>query len=254
MVVHQQTRILVFNPNTSSSITDSFIPILSKLDLPDTDISYWTCPTGPSIIKTQEDMYESASHCIPLLLEIAHEFDGFLGACYADHPVVRLFQSYLDKPVVGIFDASVHAALQLLGSGSKFGIITTGLPFEFLLAEGVKNLLATTHDEHQLLRFAGVAASGIGTGDLGQESRGKAREKIMGATTRLVSSGDVDVLCVGGVILAGMEDWIREACIMELGLEKGREVKIIDQLLAGMAALDAILRHEPFIDFSEALR
>jgi Asp/Glu/hydantoin racemase len=202
-------------------------------------------------------MFESASHCIPLLLEIADDFDGFLGACYADHPVVRLLQSYVgNKPVVGIFDASVDAALQLVGSDSKFGIITTGLPYEFLLAEGVKHLLGRTLDEpNELLqRFGGVAASGIGVDDLRPESRERAKEKIIAATTRLVRSSEVTVLCVGGVILAGMEVWIREACEIELGTEKGREVKIVDQLVAGALELDAILRHEPFIDFSAALR
>ena len=257
MGVQQHVRVLVFNPNSSKSITDDFIPILSKLDLLNMDITYWTCPTGPILIRTQADMFESASHCIPLLLELADEFDGFLGACYADHPVVRLLQSYVgSKPVVGIFDASIHAAIQLVGSDSKFGIITTGVPYEILLANGVKQLLGSTTNERkkQLRRFGGVAASGIGLGDLCPESRGRAREKVMAATTKLVSLGEIDVLCVGGVILAGMENWIREACENELGIEKGREVKIIDQLAVGAVVLDALLRHEPVVDFTAALK
>jgi Asp/Glu/hydantoin racemase len=257
MSVRQRVKILVFNPNTSKSVTDSFKPILSKLDLPDTELTYWTCPTGPSLIKSQADMYESASHCSPLLVEIADEFDGFLGACYADHPVIRLLQSYVgNKPVVGIFDASVLAALQLTGPDSKFGILTTGAPFEILLANGVKRLLGSTPSErnNQLHRFGGVVASGIGAGDLDHESRERAREKVMVATTRLLRSGEVNVLCVGGVILAGMEPWIREACENERGIERGREVKIIDQLAVGAAVLDAILREEPFGDFTAALK
>jgi Asp/Glu/hydantoin racemase len=257
MSVRQQARVLVFNPNTSKSVTDSFNPILSKVHLPNMKITYWTCPTGPSLIKTQADMFESASHCITLLLEIADEFDGFLGACYADHPVVRLLQSHVgNKPVVGIFDASVLAALQLTGSGSKFGILTTGAPFEILLANGVKRLLGSTADErnNQLRRFGGVAASGVEADDLGPESRERARAKVMAATTRLVRSGEVNVLCVGGVILAGMEPWIREACENELGIGRGREVKIIDQLAVGAVVLNKILRHEPLCDFAAALK
>jgi Asp/Glu/hydantoin racemase len=257
MVAFPQSQLLVFNPNTSTSITDSFVPILSKLDLPNIKFTYWTCPTGPTVIKTQAEMYESASHCIPLLLQIAHQYEGFLGACYADHPVVRLLQSYVhNKPVVGIFDASVHAAIELVDSDSKFGIITTGLPFESLLAEAVKHLLCTIPNESnkQVQQFGGVVASGIGVSDLGPEARGIARDKIIAATTKLVRSGEVNVLCVGGVILAGMEHWIREACENELGIEKGRNVKIVDQLVAGVAVLDAILRHDSFVDYSAALR
>jgi Asp/Glu/hydantoin racemase len=257
MGYRQPARVLVFNPNTSEVVTASFKPILSKLDLPNMEMAYWTCPTGPSLIKNEADLYESASYCIPLLLEIADEFDGFLGACYADHPVVRLLQSYMgSKPVVGIFDASVHAALQLTDSDSKFGIITTGVPFEILLAKGVKQLLGSTRDERnkQLHLFGGVAASSIGAGDLGPEARERAREKIMAATTRLVRSGEVSVLCVGGVILGGMEHWIREACENALGFKKGREVKIIEQLAAGAVLLDASLRHETLANFTAALK
>src|SRR4051812_653051 len=115
MVVRRRMRVLVFNPNTSTSITDSFKPVLSGLNMSNLKISYWTCPTGPTVIKSQADMYEGTRHCLPLLLELINDFDGFLGAAYGDHPVIRLLQSYVgEKPVVGIFDASVHAALQLV--------------------------------------------------------------------------------------------------------------------------------------------
>lgn len=257
MIMRHLNRVLVFNPNTSTSITDTFIPILSALSLPNTTLTYWTCPVGPPVIKTRADMFESASHCISLLLKIVDDFDGFLGACYADHPIVRLLQSYVgSKPVVGIFDASVDAALQLVGPESQFGIITTGLAFESLLAEGVEQLLLSTqyggHDQQK--HFAGVIASDIGVGDLSPESRPRAREKIMAATARMLCSGSVHVLCVGGVILAGMEGWIREACEAELGIDKGKEIKIIDQLVAGALVLDANLRGKRLVDFSAALR
>lgn len=255
MVALQQFKVLVFNPNISTSITESFVSVLFKLDLPNIKYTYWTCPTGPAIIKTQAEMYESANHCIPLLLKIAHNYDGFLGACYADHPVVRLLQSYMhSKPVVGIFDASIHAAIQLVKPSLKFGIVTTGMPFEHLLTEGVTHLLKATRDEASSKQFAGVVASGIGMSDLASTSRAIAKEKIMMATSNLLQSANIDVICVGGVILSGMECWIREACENELGLEMGRKVKIIDQLAAGALVLDAILRHDTVVDFGPALR
>ena len=267
MIINQTKRVLVFNPNTSGNLTDNFKPILSSLNLSNTEMTYWTCPTGPPIIKNQADMFESAAYCLPLLLEMADDFDGFLGACYADHPIVRLFQSYMvNKPVVGIFDASIGAALHFVAGASeasKFGIITTGVSFEPLLAEGVRQLIRCNGGvggarNKQLQSFGGVVASGIGVNDLGQGlshgAGGAAREKIMAATTRLVHSGEVDVVSVGGVILLGMEPWVREACELELGTEKGRQVKIIDQLVAGALVLDAILWRRPSVDFSRALR
>ncbi|KAF2796683.1 hypothetical protein K505DRAFT_347794 [Melanomma pulvis-pyrius CBS 109.77] len=250
----QTTRILVINPNTSVKITESFEPILSSFSAPNTTISYWTCPTGPSIIKTQAHMYESTAHCIPLILNMVDNFDGFLAACYADHPLVRLLQSYVgSKPVVGIFDASIIAALQLVDPKSRFGIITTGVPYEVLLSEGVKRFLGG--NAKLLAKFSSVAASGIGMDDLYQRSENIARDKIMAATIRLIRTTDTDVLVMGGVILAGMEGWVHEACELELGEEQGRKVMVVDQLLAGMVMLDALLRHKTAdVDFSRALR
>ena len=250
-------RVLIFNPNTSESVTQSFEPILSKVQPADTEYTYWTCPTGPSLIKTSADMYESASHCLPLLLAIAEEFDGFLGACYADHPIVRLLQSYVhDKPVVGIFDASILAAVHLTATDSKFGVVTTGFPFETLLAEGVYRLLGSTvrSGKTQPSSFAGVAASGIGADDLKPEHKAAAQEKVMTATSRLLQSHEVTVICVGGVILAGMEPWIRQACVEELGPQRGQEVMIIEQLTVGALVLGMLLQQQSSCDFAPALR
>jgi Asp/Glu/hydantoin racemase len=250
-------RVLVFNPNSSASMTDKFEPILEALPLAaGTTITYWTCPTGPAMISSQADMEESVAHCLPLLLKLAPDYDGFLGACYADHPIVRLMQKHMGtRPVVGIFDASVFAALQLLGPTSRFGIITTGAPYEALLTRGVRTLLGD--DRRDLARFAGVAASGVGMADVSNmplEECLEARRKICDATTKMIQreeDGEVDVLCMGGVLLAGMEAWVHEA-----SEAMGREVEVIDQMAAGMLTLDALLgrRRLDSVDYRLALK
>lgn len=256
--VGQRQRVLVFNPNSSTSMTDSFRPILEALPLtPGTALSYWTCPTGPAMIASVADMEESAAHCLPLLLKLAPDFDGLLAACYADHPIVRLMQKRMGtKPVVGIFDASVFTALQLLGPASRFGIVTTGPAYEPLLAQGVRALLG--QDDRDLARFAGVVASGVGLADVAgrplDECAG-ARRKIAEATANLLEApgdGEVTVLCMGGALLAGMEGWVHEAC-----RARGRhDVKVVDQLAAGMLVLDALLgrRRLDSVDYHLALK
>lgn len=257
MIARPIHRVLVFNPNTSQSITDTFPPILSRSKLPHMQLTYWTCPSGPSIIKTHEDLLISAAHCLPLLLPLINSYDGFLCACYADHPIVDLLRTYTHKPVVGIFDASVYAAKGLVGSKKKFGIITTGKAFETLLAEGVLRVLkndctATIGQEKEL--FGAVTASGIGATDMLPKTHDKSKEKIKAATRQLVSLGEVDTICIGGVVLAGTENWIRQACEEELGVDAGRQVKIIEQLTVGAIMLDAMLRNEVCVDFTLALR
>lgn len=240
-----KNRILVINPNSNVSITRTLEPLFSDMNLSNTTLSYWTCPVGPSMIQSQADMYESTSYCLPLLLKVAGEFDGFLAACYADHPLVRLLQSYVGiKPVVGLFDASIVTALHLVRPGSKFGIVTTGVAYETLLAESIKMLLGS--DDRLYRTFGGVTASGVSLTDLDPGSQAKARDKVMAATKRLIqiNNGDLDVVSLGGVILAGMEAWVHSACVAELGEEAGSKIKVIDQLHAGMLSLTALLENK----------
>jgi Asp/Glu/hydantoin racemase len=258
----QGHRVLVINPNTSTFLTDSFRPILSDLLLSsDATLTYWTCPAGgPAMIKSHADMTDSAARCLPLLLKLAPNFDGFLAACYADHPIVDLLQSRVGrKPVVCIFHASVYAALQLNSQGGRFGILTTAPIYETLLEDSVKTMLRS--NKQALARFAGVAASGIGLADLqrqlddtdGQQEK-VTRRKIMNSARRLLRTqgAHVDAICMGGVVLAGLETWVHEACEAE-----GRgNVMVVDQLAAGMLTLDALLGRVDLrtVDYHQALK
>ncbi|RFU28175.1 hypothetical protein B7463_g8163, partial [Scytalidium lignicola] len=254
-------KVLVVNPNSSTSVTENIKSIISKLSFPN----------------------------------LAPEYDGFLIACYADHPLVRDLQSHIahrhgqhhhhhhhqsgtnttnTKPgpvVVGIFDASITVALRIItrvsvgdstsGPGpvsgsesgsSKFGILTTGESFVGNLTDGVERML-NGHDDGDdgndgndgndkaLMQvkscFGGVVASGVGTEDLRDESRHVMRRKVVEATQRLVRDMGVQTVCVGGVILAGVEEWILEAGGTELDVEGTGRMRVVDQMDAGMAVL-----------------
>jgi hypothetical protein len=123
-----------------------------------------------------------------------------------------------------------------------YRIITTGVLFEAMLTEGVRRVLGASSTGSNPLIFAGVAATGISPVVLESESRDMNKVRVVEATRRLVSLGDVGVICMGGVILAGMEDWVRDACVKELGMQAGQEVKIVEQLKSGVLTLDGLLR------------
>ncbi|KPI44130.1 uncharacterized protein AB675_6372 [Cyphellophora attinorum] len=251
-LVGSPRRILVINPNTSTSITETFKPVIAELDFPyKYDYTYWTSPQGPAMIKSEGDLSESASQCLPLLLGIAHEFDGFLAACYADHPLVNMLRAAVrGKPVVSIFEASILAAIALVGESSTFGIVTTAVVYEDMLDTSVNRLLGSPQARKL---FAGTCATHIGLQDLQPGHEQRAGMKIVKATTELIEKSDatVDIVCMGGVILGGKEAWVRKA----FDAEK-RDVKIVDQLLAGMLILDAMLNHTPMekVDFDRVLR
>jgi Asp/Glu/hydantoin racemase len=144
------------------------------------------------------------------------------------------------KPVVGMFQASVTTALQFLLPQSKFAIVTTASSYVEHLADAVKALFGMGTGESSV--FAGVAASGITWDVLTKEPKEVAKRLMMDSVRELVKTGEVSVVCLGGAILVGMASWAQEACILELGEEKGRNVTIVDPLLSGVVTLDTSVR------------
>jgi len=162
-------------------------------------------------------------------------------ACFTRHPLLALLQSKVGrKPVVGMFEATVTTALHLLPSGSKFAVVTTTSSYIQHLTEAVKYVLGISTGKDSI--FAGVVASGITWDILLNEPKEVAKMKLIEIVRELVKDGDIGVVCLGGAILVGMVDWVQEACILELGEEMGRSVRIVDQLLAGVTTLDGLVR------------
>lgn len=116
----QQVRILIINPNSSTSMTDALGDSIEKLDYKDSHYAYFTSPkhpthpTGLISIKDLSDAAISATHALPLLLPLLEAHDAFLVACYSPHPLVQQLKSRTRKPVIGIFEASIAVAVQLL--------------------------------------------------------------------------------------------------------------------------------------------
>jgi Asp/Glu/hydantoin racemase len=133
--------------------------------------------------------------------------------------------------------------MHLLRPGMKFGIITTGVAYEVMLSEGVRRVLGSAKKDSNPSIFGGVVATGISPVVLETESKDVIKARIVEASRMLVRSGDIGVICMGGVILAGMEDWVREACVLELGIVDGGDVEVVEQLKAGVSTIDGLLRN-----------
>jgi Asp/Glu/hydantoin racemase len=166
--------------------------------------------------------------------------DGFLVACYSQHPLVSWLNSHLphSKQATGIFESSVACSLQLMNLSDKFGIVSTGKVWEQILSDAVANLLGTESSS----RFAGVETTGLNATDLHDAAPTLVRQKMKDATKRLLRKGEVAAICLGCAGMSGMNEIVREAAIEELGGPGGSNINIVDGVQAGVSWLQGALR------------
>ncbi len=172
------------------------------------------------------------------------------------------------KPVLGIFDASVYAAVMLLssreeeeeteeeegekgkgeeekeekeGEGKKkkktFGIVSTGDAWKGILGDAVREDILGR--ERAGVWFAGVETCGLDAGEL--HGDGEVERRVREATGRLVRGkegggemGEVGVVVLGCAGMVGMEGWVRGVA--------GEGVKVVDGVKAGVGALQGLVR------------
>ncbi|KAF8596848.1 hypothetical protein BDV93DRAFT_527788 [Ceratobasidium sp. AG-I] len=232
-------RILVINPNSSESITQSLVGLFrASPPAAHVTLSFFTGPPDcPKSIDDEEGCHSSAAACLPLLLPAveAHQYDGYLVACYSEHPLPGLLRKAAGGilPVLGIFEASILHALATTGPDKMFGIITTGRTWESLLTNALHNFFGVTSTS----RFAGVATTGYTAIELHNVPQSEVYAKIGGCARMLVEERGARVICLGCAGMVGMEEAIRQG----LGGEWKGKVQIIDGVQAGVGLLDSMI-------------
>ncbi|CBX96678.1 similar to hydantoin racemase [Plenodomus lingam JN3] len=235
--------ILIINPNSTESMTNGLKPLVDALQFKDTAHEYFTAPSGPRSINNEDDAAESVKHCITHLNEAATRHDGFLVACYSQHPLVPILKEVpaiknSRKAVTGIFEASVSTSLQLIHPEERFGIVSTGKVWESILTHATMAFLGAEASK----RFAGVETTGLNATDLHDAPAEQVRKKMKDAVKRLLQKGKVGAICLGCAGMAGMDEMVREACVEELGDDEGKTVRIVDGVMAGVAWLEGAIR------------
>jgi len=213
---------------------------------------YFTNPSAPPSINNAADGELSTQNCIKPLSApgLLDKYDGFLVACYSDHPLVSWLEqqlaSHKNKHVTGIFEASVWKSLKSIHSTAAFGIVSTGKVWEDLLTAAVTKYFRRAEGNQDVpsMLFAGVETTGLNATDLHDAPAEEVRERMKDATRRLVSRPDRDVeaICLGCAGMAGMDVIVREALVEQLGSKRGNDVVIVDGVKAGVEWLEEVLR------------
>ncbi len=192
-------EILVINPNSSASITQSMDACLDAVrSLSGPTMRCSTLEKGPPGIETDAHIAAVIPHILERIAEMPA--DAYVIGCFSD-PGLESARASTQKPVVGIGEAAYLAAL---GLGRRFGIVS-------ILAASVPRHARYVDRLGLLSRLAGDRPIGFGVSELKGEA-------VMGQLVRvgkvLRDDDGADVLILG---CAGLGSY-RRALEDELGL------------------------------------
>ena len=126
------------------------------------------------------------------------------------------------------------ALLAQLPSESAFGIISTGSVWETALSNAVRAFLGSDTSA----KFSGCRTTGMTALELHDASAEVVRERMANATSRLLGDApQTQVFCLGCAAMVDGADAIRLGAVRALGDSKGKDVRVVDGVAAGVAWL-----------------
>jgi allantoin racemase len=197
-------RLLLINPNTTAAITDRVVEVARAAVTPDTELVGITGRFGARYIASRS-AYAVAGHAaLDAWANADPAHDAVVLACFGD-PGLDGLRELSPKPVVGLAEASIHAACLL---GRRFAIVTGGERWvamleEFVAARGLAS------------KLAGVLAVPQ-TGAAIAEEPEAALQGLAACCNDAVDRLGADVVILGGAGLAGLADRLSERVAVPL--------------------------------------
>lgn len=214
-------KILLINPNTTQEFTDRITSIAQRYAAPTTLITALTPAYGPRSIESIYDELLSSMGTLELALSKLDEYDGFVIACYSDHPTVYALREVTDKPVLGIAEASMLMACML---GHKFSVVTTNEEWEPLLQDAVRHFGLAE-------RCASVRSTGMPVLALESASPEETYQMILAASKRAIEQDGAEVICLGCAGMTGLDK----------KLEKELNVPVIDGVVGALKLIEGMV-------------
>jgi Asp/Glu/hydantoin racemase len=204
--------ILVINPNSSESVTTGLSDALADFRAPGRPaIECVTIAEGPLGIITQREVDEAALR-VGDLITARPDCAAYVIACYSQ-PGLDLARSLTRKPVIGMHDAGVLAAMALADSFGVIAVSPLSIPRHLRLLRrlGVEQRLA-----------AEVPLQGISVADSGHGEESFIQLRHAGESLLAAGAGAIVLGCAG---MSGHR----------LRLEQALGVPVIDPTRAAVA-------------------
>jgi len=209
------TKILIVNPNTSASMTETIAAAARAAAAPGTEITAVTSPMGPASI---EGFYDEAFAVPGLIQALLNTPDADAGiiACF-DDTGLDAARSVAPFPVVGICEAALVTAGQI---AKRIAVVTT-LPRSIVPIEELVH-------RYGFAERASVTACNVAVLDL--EKPGSGAEQKLEAEIALALDKGAEAIVLG---CAGMAD-------LALLLSRKFGVPVIDGVAAAVKQAEAL--------------
>ena len=184
-------RVLLINPNTTQSMTDTMVAQLTARAPAGTQIHAITAGFGHPVIATRVAYAVAAHAALDAYAQFQEPHDVVILGCFGD-PGLEALREVASVPVIALADASFHAAHAL---DRPFAVLTAGPAWKPMLEErlALHPARALCLEVHALagtgLDFAGHSAAAIGV--------------LNQAAQQLAAAGAGSII-LGGAALAGL--------------------------------------------------
>ncbi len=214
-------KILLINPNTTSEMTGVPLATGIKVKDPRTEIIGTTNTKGPKTIEGALGGVMTTQGVLEIIIKEEENYDAFVIACFSNHPSIAAGREITNKPIIGIFEASVFQACMI---GEKFGIVTTSKRKEPLLAQGLNQLGISS-------RCSAIRSTGLSVVDLEKKNPDQVADILLQVSKKTIEEDGTEVILLGCAGMAGLNKV----------LEKELGIPVIDPVGAAIKMAEALI-------------
>lgn len=211
-------RLLLINPNISTSVTDRLATVARKAARPGTHVTALTAPRGVPYISNRAEAQIAGTVVLEMLAEHGPAHDGALIGAFGD-PGLWAARELFDIPVVGLAEAAMHTAAML---GERFAIVTFAPALGSWYRDCVRDCGLTS-------RLAAIRSLTSAFNHIDDVAAQKA-DALADLCERTRSENGADVVILAGAPLAGLAVEIAHRV----------SVPLVEQVAAGVAQLEVI--------------
>ncbi len=211
-------KILIINPNTTESMTESDAQVGRKHARTGTIVHAVNPPFGPRSIENSMEECIAAYATLETIGKYRDEYDAFIIACSSD-PGLSACREITDKPVIGVGEASLHLASLVAYRFSIVTVIPRVIPMleEMVRRSGLKD------------RCASIRSTSLSVLEIEEQPERAVRE-LIAESLRAIKEDGAEAICLGCAGMGPLDEQIRKAV----------PVPVIDGVAAAVKLAEAL--------------